>query len=54
MSSSEALYKRPRLAPADEWPRTLADMEPIIAANTPLFFFHPSERCAARTCRDAP
>ena len=51
VSSSEALHKRPRLAPADEWPRTLADLEPIIAANTPLFFFHPSERCAAASAK---
>ncbi|KAK9838553.1 hypothetical protein WJX81_007080 [Elliptochloris bilobata] len=42
--SEMRLHKRPPLAPAAEWPRTLADMEPIVAANTPLFFFHPSER----------
>ncbi len=46
-SGSEArLYRRPPLAPAAEWPRTLRELEPIVAANTPLFYFHPSERCS--------
>jgi len=49
-SGSEArLYRRPPLAPAAEWPRTLRELEPIVAANTPLFYFHPSERCAPRS-----